>query len=164
MTATFDAEARLLIGFFQRAFQAGEVEPDPVRYLNKFRSEIKITGRFLEYLGLAKADKKSALGWKPTAPLLDLIANSKARRSKPTKKSASLADTLIIDLMLETVLGNNAGNFCCSALIELGLIVQNLENDWLPAPELLRLFDQAYTCRRAPDQDAVYAVLHTLAK
>jgi hypothetical protein len=136
-------QTRLLIGFFQQAIQVGEVEPDPAKYLKKFESDIKTTGRLFEYLGLAKADKQSPLGWKPTAPLLDLMAKSKARRSKPTRKSASLVDTLILDLMLETALGSNAGNFCCYVLIGLGLIVQNLENDWIPAPELLRLFDLA---------------------
>jgi hypothetical protein len=160
----FDVQTRLLIGFFQQAIQVGEVEPDPVKYLKKFQSEIKTTGRFFEYLGLAKADNQSPLGWKPTAPLLDLIAKSKARRSKPTRKSASLVDTLILDLMLEIVLGSNAGNFCCYVLIELGLIVRNIDNDWLPAPELLRLFADAYDIRRltqAPDPDAVYEVVHT---
>jgi hypothetical protein len=37
MTTTFDAEARLLIDFFQQAIQVGEVEPDPAKYLGKFR-------------------------------------------------------------------------------------------------------------------------------
>jgi hypothetical protein len=157
-----DTEALLLIGFFQQAIQVGEAEPDPAKYLKKFESDIKTTGRLFEYLGLAKADKQSPLGWKPTAPLLDLMAKSKARRSKPTRKSASLVDTLILDLMLETALGSNAGNFCCYVLIGLGLIVQNLENDWIPAPELLRLFDLAYAMHRpAPHPNAIYGAVYT---
>ncbi len=89
-------EIRLLIEVFQQAIQVGEVESDPDKYLMEFRSEIETTGRFFEYLGLAKADKKSPLGWKPAAPLLDLIAKGNPRRLKLTTKSASLADSLIL--------------------------------------------------------------------
>ena len=87
---SFNKETRLLIGFFQQAIQVGDDEPDPAKYLKKFQSDIKTTGRLFKYLGLAKAEKQSPLGWKPTAHLLDLIAKSKGRRLKPTKKSASL--------------------------------------------------------------------------
>jgi hypothetical protein len=133
-----------LIGVFQQAIQVGGVEPDPAKYLEKFRSEIKTTGELFEYLGLAKADKQSPLGWKPKASLLDLMAKSKTRRSKPTTKSASPVDTLVLDLMLTTVLGPQKGNFWCYVLIELGLIVEHVDDGWTPAPHLLDLFADAY--------------------
>jgi hypothetical protein len=152
----FNNQTRLLLGFFQQAIQVAKVEPDPAKYLKKFHSEIKTTGRFFEYLGLAKADKKSPLGWKPTAPLLDLIAKSKPRRSKPTTKSASLADSLILDLMLDTVLGTEERSFCYYVLTRLGLIVEHVGVGLrrTAAPHLVRLFADAYDMRRldvAPD-------------
>jgi hypothetical protein len=159
MTTTFDPQTRLLLTFLLQDFEVDDVESDPAKYLKKCRSEIETTGQCFAYLGLAKADKHSPLGWKPTVPLLDLIAKSKARRSEPTGKSAPLVDTLVLDLMLETMLGSDAGNFCCYVLIELGLIVRNLENDWLPTPELIRLFADAYYLRQLtefPDPHAVY--------
>jgi hypothetical protein len=133
-------QARLLIGFFQDAIQVGEVEPDPARYLKRFRSEIKATGRLFEYLGLAKPDKQSSLGWKPTDRLLDLIAKSKVRPSKPASKSASLTESLILDLMLETVLGAEADSFHCYVMTRLGLVIEHTEGEWTPAPLLLKLF------------------------
>lgn len=159
-------EIRLLIEVFQQAIQVGEVESDPDKYLMEFRSAIETTGRFFEYLGLAKADKKSPLGWKPAAPLLDLIAKGKPRRLKPTTKSASLADSLILDLMLDTVLGTEERSFCCYVLIRLGLIVEHVGVGLhrTAAPHLVRLFADAYDMRRldvAQDPDAVYEGVYT---
>src|ERR1700730_183043 len=65
-----------LINFFQKALQAGTVERDQKKYLTKYRSEIEAAGQVFQYLELAKPDSKSALGWKPTKRLLDLIAKS----------------------------------------------------------------------------------------
>lgn len=164
MTTTFDAETCHLIGFFQQAIQMGEVEPDPAKYLDKFRSEIETTGQFFAYLGLAKADKQSPLGWKPTGPLLDLIAKSKPRRSKPSTRSAPLADSLVLDLMLDSVIGTEGHTFCRFVLLRLCLIVEHDLRETTAAPHLVRLFADAYDIRRltqAPDPDAVYEVVHT---
>jgi hypothetical protein len=159
MTTMFDAETRLLLSFLLQDFEVGDVETNPAKYLKKCRPEIETTGQFLAYLGLAQADKLSPLGWKPTAPLLDLIAKSKAPRSRPTRKSASLVDTLFLDLMIDTVLGSGADNFCCYVLVRLGLIVEDVDGDRTPAPHLLQLFSDAYFMRQLtefPDQDTVY--------
>jgi hypothetical protein len=154
-----NTETRLLIGFFQQAIQVGEAEPDPTKYLEKFRSEIKTTGRFFAYLGLAKADKRSPLGWKPTAPLLDLIAKSKARRPKATRKSASPVDRLVLDLLLDSVLGDESRIFLCWVLIKLGLVLEDVDDNWMATPDLVQLFGHVYYVRQlktAYDPDAVY--------
>ena len=165
MTKVLDSETSLLIGFFQQAIQVGEVEPDPAKYLDKFRSEIEIIGRFFAYLGLAKLNKRAPLGWKPKAPLLDLIAKSKPRRSKPSTRSAPLADSLVLDLMLDSVIGTEAHTFCRFVLLRLGLIVEHdLLRETTATPQLVRLFADAYDIRRltkAPDPDAVYELVHT---
>jgi hypothetical protein len=125
----------------KEAIRVGEIEPNPAKYLNTFLAEIETTGKFLEYLRLAKPDKKSVLGWKATDGLLDLIAKSNAAGpAKPTSKSASLMESLMLSLMLQTVLGTEAGNFHCYVLIRLGLIVEHTDGDWTPAPS----FGQAF--------------------
>jgi|RhiMethySRZTD1v2_1073278.scaffolds.fasta_scaffold712716_2 hypothetical protein len=50
--------------------------------------------------------------------------------------------------MLETVLGSNAGSFCCYALIELGLVLEDVDGDWTSAPHLVQLFRDAYYIRQ----------------
>src|ERR1700737_3414320 len=76
---------RKLINFFQKAFQVGTIERDPEKYLAKYRSEIGAAGQVFQYLELATLDSKSALGWKPTKPLFDLIAKSNAGPSKTNR-------------------------------------------------------------------------------
>jgi hypothetical protein len=140
-----------LINFFQKAFQAGTVERDPEKYLTKYRSEIEAAGQVFQYLELAKPDSKSALGWKPTKHLLDLIAKSDAGPPKKTPKSVDIQ--VLLSLMLDTILGSEhsqgVGCFCIRSLISLGLVD---DSDWeidAPAPtiELLNLFTNAYYAR-----------------
>jgi hypothetical protein len=124
--------------------------------------QVVLDGKLLEYLRLAKPDKKSVLGWKATDDLLDLIAKSNAAGpAKPTSKSASLMESLMLSLMLQTVLGTEAGNFHCYVLIRLGLIVEHTDGDWTPAPLLVKLFADSYDTRGpAPDPEAVYGVVY----
>jgi hypothetical protein len=135
-----------LINFFQKAFQAGTVERDQKKYLTKYRSEIETAGQVFQYLELAKPDSKSALGWKPTKRLLDLIAKSNAGPPKVTPKSVDLQ--VLLDLMLNTMLGPNrhqgVGCFCIHLLISLGLVVEDSLGDWMPTIELLNLFTSSY--------------------
>ena len=141
-----------LINFFQKTFQAGTVERDQKKYLTKYRSKIEAAGQVFQYLELAKPDSKSALGWKPTKRLLDLIAKSDAGPPKTTPKSVDIQ--VLLDLMMDTMLGSEhsqgVGWFCIRSLIRLGLVDNS---DWeidAPAPtiELLNLFTSAY-CARA---------------
>jgi hypothetical protein len=158
MSNVLDTEAHLLIGFFQQAFQLGGGEPDPAKYLDKFRSEIDDTGRFFGYLKLAKPKKRSPLGWKPTAPLSDFIAK------KPSTRSASLVDQLVLDLLLDTVLGDEDHTFMRYVLTRLGLAVEHVDYVWTATPQLVQLFGDAYYIRRlsaAHDPDAGYEVVHT---
>jgi hypothetical protein len=77
-----DKKTRLVIDVLQQAIQREEMESEPAKYLKKFRSEIRTTGRLFEYLGLARADKQSPMGWRPAAALVELMIKSKARHSK----------------------------------------------------------------------------------
>jgi hypothetical protein len=151
MEKIMTSQTRTVINFFQKAFQAGTVEREPEKYLTKYRSEIEAAGQVFQYLELAKPDSKSALGWKPTKRLLDLIAKASAGPPKKTPKSVDIE--VLLSLMLDTILGSERGQvrcFCIRSLIRLGLVD---DSDWEivpPAPtiDLLNLFTSAY-CARA---------------
>jgi hypothetical protein len=163
-----DTQTRTLINFFQKAFQAGTVERDQKKYLTKYRSEIEAAGQVFQYLELAKPDSKSALGWKPTKRLLDLIAKSDAGPPKTTPKSVDIQ--VLLDLMLNTMLGPNRRRgvscFCGHSLISLGLVVEDSLGDWMPTIELLNLFTTSYYVRAwgARDPNATYQAVLTGAQ
>jgi hypothetical protein len=152
-----------LIHFFQKAFQAGTVERDPKKYLAKYRSDIEATGRVFQYLELAKPDSKSALGWKPTKRLLDLIAKSNAGPSKT--KPGPVEVQVLLDLMLHTMLGSDwdqgTGCFCVHSLMRLGLVVEDSWNDRVPTIELLEMFSMSYYVRAwgVRDPNATYEMV-----
>jgi hypothetical protein len=149
MEKIMTSQTRTVINFFQKAFPA--VERDPEKYLTKYRSDIEAAGRVFQYLELAKPDSKSALGWKPTKRLLDLIAKSDAGPPKTTPKSVDIQ--VLLDLMMDTILGSEhtqgVGCFCVRSLIRLGLVDDSDCEIDAPAPtiELLNLFTSAYYAR-----------------
>jgi hypothetical protein len=138
-----------LITFFQKAFQAGAIELDKEKYLTKYRSEIDAAGQVFQYLELATPDSKSALGWKPTKRLLDLIAKSHTGPLKAPPKSVDVQ--VLLNLMLDTMLGSDwhqgVGCFCVHSLIKLGLVVEDSWDDRVPTIELLNLFTSSYYFR-----------------
>jgi len=143
------AQTLKLINFFQKAFQVGTIERDPEKYLAKYRSEIEAAGQVFQYLELATPDSKSALGWKPTKPLLDLIAKSNAG---PSKTKPELVEVqVLLGLMLDTMLGSDrhqgVGCFCVHSLIKLGLVDEDSWGDRAPTIELLNLFTSSYYFR-----------------
>ena len=152
-----------LINFFQKAFQAGTGERDQKKYLTKYRSEIEAAGRVFQYLELAKPDSKSALGWKPTKRLLDLIAKASAGPPKKTPKSVGIQ--VLLSLMLDTMLGSDRrrglARLCIASLIRLGLVVEDSLGDWKPTIELVDLFTVSYCTRAwaARDPNATYVAV-----
>lgn len=156
-------QTRKLINFFQKAFQAGTVEQDQKKYFTRYCSEIEAAGQVFQYLELAKPDSKSALGWKPTTRLLDLIAKADAGPPKPTPKSVDIQ--VLLDLMMDTMLGSDhhqsLGCFCIHSLIRLGLAVEDSAGDWMPTIELLDLFSMGYYTRAwgIRDPNATYEVV-----
>jgi hypothetical protein len=159
----FTTQGLKLINFFQKAFQAGAIERDPEKYLAKYRSEIDASGQVFQYLELATPDSKSALGWKPTKRLFDLIAKSDAGPPKTTPKSVDIQ--VLLDLLMDTMLGfdchQGLGCFCGHSLIRLGLVVEDSWGDWVPTIELQNLFTSSYY-RRAwgvRDPNATYEVI-----
>ncbi len=152
-----------LISFFEKAFQAGTVERDPEKYLAKYRSKVEAAGKVFQYLELAKPDSESALGWKPTKRLLDLIAKSNAGRPKEAPESVEVQ--VLLDLMMDTMLGSDRRQglvrFCIHSLIRLGLVVEDPLGDAMPTFELLDMFSGSYYVRAwgARDPNATYQVV-----
>jgi hypothetical protein len=160
---SYEANVTKLINFFQKAFQAGTVERDPEKYLTKYRSQVEAAGRVFQYLELAKPDSKSALGWKPTKRLLDLIVKSNAGPSRGTPVSVDIP--VLLDLMLDTILGSDRrrglARLCIASLIRLGLVVEDSLGDWMPTIELVDLFTVSYCTRAwaARDPNATYVAV-----
>jgi hypothetical protein len=159
-----------LVNFFQKAFQAGTIERDQQKYLTKYRSQIEAAGQVFQNLELAKPDSKSALGWKPTKRLLDLIAKSDAGPPKTTPKSVDIQ--VLLDLMMDTMLGSDPrrglglARLCIASLIRLGLVVEDSLGDWMPTIELLNLFTTSYYVRAwaARDPNATYVAVLSAAQ
>jgi hypothetical protein len=135
-----------LIRLFQESIDVGEVEPNQENYLEKFRSDIDGMGRVFQYLRLAKADNQSSLGWKPTTELLKMIAARKPHRPKRTRKW-NPSDNLFLYLMLDIMLGEEHSPekyFCCYVLTRIGLVLENVELDSIPTPDLVDRFSTSY--------------------
>ena len=148
----FDNDTELMVGIFRRVFQlARSEERVPERYVKTYKSDIEEAGQLFAYLGLAKPDTQSPLGWRPTPALLDVIAKRAVRRSKPIDRMARAEDSLIISLLCDAAFGEAHKRYplCAfSVLTALGL-VREAYNDDLPTLELRRLFAEAYYDRRA---------------
>jgi hypothetical protein len=69
----FDQDTQHLVRIFQKVFHLSSVERDQVKYVKRYAGHIDWAGRLFEYLGLAKPDKQSPLGWWPTPVLLDIM-------------------------------------------------------------------------------------------
>ena len=79
----FDNDTQLVVSIFRRAFQmVGSEEHVPEKYVKSYKSDIEEAGQLFAYLGLAKPDTQSPLGWRPTPALMDVIAKRAVRPSK----------------------------------------------------------------------------------
>ena len=152
----FDQETQRLVSIFQKVFHLSYVERDQVKYVKRYAWHIEWAGRLYEYLGLAKPDKQSPLGWRPTPLLLDLLNKQSARKSKPSHKPIPMLNKLIVDLLQDAVIGDErykvSGNVLSlgyKALQEPGLMRRDLEGDIGATPRLLHRFAEAYYDRLA---------------
>ena len=148
----FDSDTQLIVSIFRRVFQlVSSEERVPERYVKTYKSDIEEAGQLFAYLGLAKPDTQSPLGWRPTPALLDVIAKRAVRGSKPIDRMVRAEDSLIISLLCDAAFGEAHKRYplCAfSVLTALGLVREGY-NDDLPTLELRRLFAEAYYDRRA---------------
>src|ERR1700751_2681092 len=78
----FDDDTRLMVSIFQKVFHLRYVERDQVKYVKRYADAIRSTGQLFEYLGLARPDKQSPLGWRATLVLLDIVNKHARGKSK----------------------------------------------------------------------------------
>ena len=152
----FNKDTLLVVKIFQRAFQLSGIEQsNPAKYVKLYEDEIKDTGLLFEYLGLAKRDKMSPLGWKPTDQLLEIIAKG------PSKKKAEpefRGDPFMLDLLSHVVFGEDAGQrgtFALNILFWLGLLQEDESGSEVPTLQLRNLFYDGYHVRRFAREQAV---------
>jgi hypothetical protein len=61
----WDNDIQLIVKIFQKILSPRQME-NSVEYLERHTDEIKVAGCGLKFLQLAKSDKTSPLGWRPT--------------------------------------------------------------------------------------------------
>ena len=147
--AMFDKDTQRLVRIFQKVFNLSYVERDQVKYVKRYARAIERVGQLFEYLGLAKLDKQSPLGWRPTPVLLSIMNKRTVYKSKAGDKPISTADQLLMFLLTDVVLGDERHRsglltFGYDVLQELGLVRENREGDCGPTPRLLELFMDGY--------------------
>jgi hypothetical protein len=150
----FDDDTRLMVSIFQKVFHLSRVERDQVKYVKRYAGAIKSTGQLFEYLGLARPDKQSPLGWRPTLVLLDIMNKHARGKSKPSDQPISMLDHLLMSLLHDAIFGAGTRMYrTCplgyEVLHELGLVRRDDEDQSAPTPRLLRLFQDAYFKHRA---------------
>lgn len=143
----FDNETYLMIKIFQATFQLdGLEEPDAAKYLKLYESEVKDAGLVLDYLGLAKQDKKSPLSWRPTSLLLEIMVRRLLSKQKRPREDAD--DELTGHLLCDAVFGERVegqrGHLAYLLLLELGLLQENDAGGWGATKELRKLFSDGY--------------------
>lgn len=142
----------LMVALFQRVFHVHQVENDPTKYVQKYDSEIKDAGRLFEFLELAKRDRTSPLGWKPTHLMMEIIANRVPKqRAKRDSGNDEFIDEFMVELLGDAVFGverpPQTGILGLEVLVELGLLRENAEGDWEATPRLKLLFADGYHMR-----------------
>jgi hypothetical protein len=139
----FDTETYLLFSIYYKAYGTlVGMDGSAATYLKRFEKEIRGTGQVLEWLGLAKPDKKSPLGWKPSHALMSLIAKPR-RHSKCKKPLAYPEDLEVFDMIFDATVGDleewsNIPSFVLSVFHLLGL-AKEADLDIVPTPRLRRL-------------------------
>ena len=144
-----DDDTQLMVSIFQKVFHLHHVERDQVKYVKRYADAIKRTGQLFEYLGLARPDKQSPLGWRPTLVLLDIMNKHARGKSKRSDKPTSTLNHVLMFLMHDAIFsaGTRMYRTCplgYEVLHELGLVRRDDEDQSAPTPRLLRLFEDAY--------------------
>jgi hypothetical protein len=159
----FDNDTQLLVAIFHEVFEPMANDEGivfwPVKYVRVHKREIEIAGQLFAYLGLAKPDTQSPLGWRPTHRLLEVIAKRAARWSKPLDRFMHPEDSLTISLLCDAVFGDLTDHSVYTTglgfrvLHALGLLRDTTDGDSLPSLELRQLFAEAYYAGRQANRE-----------
>jgi hypothetical protein len=142
----YDSDTHLLVTMFQKCwFAADRIPTDPVKYVKKYKPEIKDAGLLFAYLDLAEVDPKSPLGWKPTHRLLEIIVE---RAEAEHRNDDHMTVDLLWDTVFDDYVENGRGILGLYVLLGLGLMKQDDVGCWFATPELQRLFLDGYYSQR----------------
>jgi len=122
MNDTLDIESKLMVAMFQEArpiaILGRESEPSAREYLTLRAADIERVGRVLKFLGLAEASTESALGWKPTANLLHLIARQlDAHSARGSQKQATAKERKVVESLFQLAGGEPEEEFVGEDLV-----------------------------------------------
>ena len=145
-------ETILMTSIFKVADYVGAIEFTAKEDLPKFKFEIDRTGRVLKFLGLAKEAARSALGWKPTPRLMEVVAEKLVRSTPKCKIRVTNEDRNLLSSFFVRATGDalksersiDAFEFCCSVLAVLGLLKETAHGEYKPTPRLRELILEAY--------------------
>jgi hypothetical protein len=150
--AVWSNDIRQIVKLFQETFQLGDVIRDPVEYVKEYKSQLRAAGPELKFLQLAKPDKKSPFGWRPTPLLMKLVAERGT-----TEKGRPLYEVdLMYQLLCDYVFGYKAdrekgGVFIREILLATGLIHGDRFDDGMVTERLQTLFYNGYFAKRRDD-------------
>src|SRR5450759_4826791 len=152
---------RQVVEIFQQVFQVTKVIKDPVKYVEEYKGELRAAGPELEFLQLAKPDKKSPFDWSPTPLLMEIIADRKmAKKAKPLYEA-----DILYQLLDDYVFGYKSNRAEGSALtrellLATGLLREGSIGD-LVSSELHNLFCNAYFAKRRKDRLPIFPELES---
>ena len=115
------------------------------QYLKDNKSHIEATCRVLELLQLAKPAQQSALGWKATNLLVDLIVKPRKRLGRSAKDCIESWEENAVKMIIDAALENRDGVtpeclwYISSFFGSIGLMNINESGDWIPTRKLLNL-------------------------
>jgi hypothetical protein len=143
-------DIRKVVAIIHKYFYTGEVIKDLEKYVEHYKPEFQAAGPELKFLGLAKIDRRSPLGWAPTTLLMDFVSGNIA-----PKESKLLYEAFIFwELLEDCVFGYNSdrtkSSLVTPALLEGLHLVQRPEDDdadWV-TESLHNLFNNGYLDKR----------------
>jgi hypothetical protein len=152
MKPTRDTELLLLTSIFQSAHPitrsvGGEL--NGTEYLQFCAPDIERLGRVFKLLGLAEVSTQSALGWKPTAHLLDIIGQRAARPTKASHKQETAKEHQFVESLFELAGGDPqepeiTEDFLFSVLNALGLLQEGRGGGCKPTFLLQETFEDIF--------------------
>ena len=144
----FDNDTYLMVALFQAVLQFEDhVETEPLKYVKRHAFRIKKAGQLFEYLGLAKPDAESPIGWRPTGFLIKIIAE-RLLATKPRTIASSDDLDFTLDFLCQKIFGDSSEGVELSfeTLHALGLLREDADG-WRPTRQMKEL------ARNAPYED-----------
>jgi hypothetical protein len=139
-----------VVELFHKRIHVGEVIKHAIEYVEAYKPELRAAGSELQFLQLAVADNKSPFGWKPTALLMEYIAEGNT--TKPL-----YPHEIFWELLRDSVFGyedrrkENGSIFTSELLEAVGLLHGEDWSELWVTEALHNLFNDGYFDKRLKD-------------